>query len=159
MFICFSKLNKGTFKHYLGSVMPTIHISEETLERLKKIAIPFEDKEEEDVIKRLLDKEFKSKNGEAKSDFSTDRDLTSHSGRIPHGSKLKAVYKGQEYFAEIDDGKVRWKGKKYSSVSKAAVAVIQSTGSKRTTENGWRFWEVKEPGNNKWKSGLKYQSS
>jgi len=139
--------------------MPTINISEETLDRLKEMAIPFEDKEEEDVIKRLLDKEFENKNGEAKFNLNTGRNLTSHSGRIPHGSKLKAVYKGQEYFAEIDDGQVLWNGKKYSSVSKAAVAVIQSTGSKRTTENGWRFWEVKEPGSNKWKSGLKYQNN
>ena len=139
--------------------MPKINISEETLDRLKEIAIPFEDKEEEDVIKRLLDKESENKHGEPKSNLNNGRDLKSHSGRIPHGSELKAVYKGQEYFAEIDDGKVSWNGKKYSSVSKAAVAVIQSTGSKRTTENGWRFWEVKEPGNNKWKSGLKYQTN
>lgn len=140
--------------------MPTIHISEETLEGLKNLAIPFEDKKEEDVIKRLIEKEFKKNNCEGRSEIITKngKDLTSHSGRIPHGSELRAVYKGEEFFAKVNDGKVIWKGNEYGSVSKAAVAVIQSTGSKRTTENGWRFWEVKEPGKNKWKSGLKYQN-
>lgn len=140
--------------------MPTIQISEKTLTRLKKQVIPFEDREPEDVIIRLLElteKENKYHLNEIHTS-TTGADLVSHAGRIPNGSKLKANYKGREYFAEVQDGRVVWRDREFSSLSKAAVAVIQSTGSSRPTENGWRFWEVKKPGEVEWKSGLQFQN-
>lgn len=141
------------------TIMPTINITENTLDRLKKRVVPFEDKDPEDVIVRLLNEtEQGNKPIDNSADNTKGTDLVSHAGRIPHGSKLRAEYKGREYFAEVRDGRVIWLGREYSSLSKAAVAVIQSTGTNRPTENGWRFWEVKAPGDKEWNSGLKFQN-
>ena len=47
-----------------------------------------------------------------------------------------------EFTAEVvEGGRVRFRGTTYPSVSKAAVAAIQSTGSKRKNESGWTWWK------------------
>jgi hypothetical protein len=127
------------------------------MSRLADRAIPFEDSEPEDVIRRLLDK---TEGGEPRGQTGeiSPADLVSRGGRIPHGSKLRATYKGTEYYAEIDDGKVGWNGRRFESLSKAAVAVIRSTGTDRRTENGWRFWEVKTPESNDWETAYDLRS-
>ncbi len=69
-----------------------------------------------------------------------------HSGELSVGLKLKNVYKGIEFKAEVvEGGKVRFRGHKYNSLSKAAIAAIQSTGSKREAENGWMWWKFVDP--------------
>jgi len=134
--------------------MPTITVSDETYQRLQELAVPFQDREPEDVIRRLLNSKTTNPAPVAPTG---GRELSSHAGRIPHGSKLRARYKGTDYEAEVVDGSVVWNGRHYDSISSAAVAVIQSTGSRRPTENGWRFWEVQTPGTNRWKPGTDFQ--
>src|SRR5436309_3278221 len=129
--------NKGT------EDMPTIELSQATFSRLQKLAQPFVDTPE-DVIRRLLEG-IGSHNGEDPETIE-GRDLVSRAGRAPHGSKLIAVYKGTQFEAHVDDGKVVWNGRSFNSLSEAAVAVIRSTGSNRPTENGWRFWRIVKPG-------------
>ena len=69
------------------------------------------------------------------------------------GMKLKKMYKGKEFVAEvIDNQKISFNGKIYNSVSMAAVAAIRSTGSKRTTEDGWRWWTYKNLDSGKYES-------
>ena len=63
---------------------------------------------------------------------------------LPHGTQLKAEYKGQEYTAEIDDGRWSQNGETYGSPSAAAYAI---TGS---GINGWWFWQAKKPGEAGW---------
>ena len=65
---------------------------------------------------------------------------------LPNGTELRARYKGQQYSAQILDGK--WfslDGLEFTSPSAAASAI---TG---TTVNGWRFWEAKRPGDRGWR--------
>ena len=63
------------------------------------------------------------------------------SGILPPGLKLYKTYKGKEFVAEVIEGqKIKFNGEIYDSVSSAAVAAIRSTGSKRNTEDGWRWW-------------------
>jgi len=144
--------------------MQTIHLSDNTFEKLKALAIPFEDKDPEDVILRLI-KHAESSSRVARSRIESvtlngpEADLVSHAGRIPHGSQLRATYKGRQYNAEVRDGRVDWNGDRFSSLSSAAIAVIQSTGSKRPTENGWRFWEVKTPQSGRWRPGTDFRRS
>jgi hypothetical protein len=53
------------------------------------------------------------------------------------GAKIKAIYKGKEILAAIDDqGKILLNGKLFNSPSAAGVAVID-----RSTVNGWQFWK------------------
>jgi len=137
--------------------MPAINVSDRTMSRIEERAIPFEDQSPEDVIKRLLDKTDEDESGSRPSHFS-GTDLVTRGGRIPHGSKLRATYKGSEYHARVDDGKIIWNGQRFDSPSKAAIAVIQRAGTDRQAENGWRFWEVKTPGSDKWRPAKSLQS-
>lgn len=65
---------------------------------------------------------------------------------LPNGTMLRATFKGKTYFAEIIEG--RWfdreTGETRNSPSQAACAI---TGG---VTNGWRFWQVQQPGTAKW---------
>lgn len=63
-------------------------------------------------------------------------------GRLfPRGAKLRGTLKGKHYLARIRrDGRIRFAGAFYKSLSKAAAAALN-----RPT-NGWWFWEVKRGG-------------
>ena len=65
---------------------------------------------------------------------------------LPVGLKIYKEYKNIKLEAEIiENNKIKFNGKIYNSPSSAAVAAIQSTGSNRATEDGWRFWKYKDP--------------
>ena len=63
---------------------------------------------------------------------------------FPHGTKFRAIYKGQTYLAIVVDGGLSMDGKRYRSPSAAAVSI---TGN---AVNGWVFWECKLPGQDTW---------
>jgi hypothetical protein len=63
---------------------------------------------------------------------------------LPGGARLKGTNKSKTFTARArSDGKVRFKGRLYSSLSLAAKAAI-----KRST-NGWWFWQI-ERGKGNW---------
>ncbi len=138
--------------------MPQIAISEQNYRRLQAFARPFEDTVD-DVLERLLHSaEANPPPGPAADRLPQPPSelITSH-GPLPNGIQLRAIYKGRIYSAEIVNGSVVFQGTGYPSLSRAAVAVLHSTGSKRPTENGWRFWQYYDPERNNWFSaeGLK----
>lgn len=135
--------------------MRTIEVSEDVFRELQRRAEPFVD-EPDDVIRRLL----ALAPGEAAREpaNATGSDLVSSVGRVPHGASLRATYRGREYYAEVSNGRIIWDGKSYDSLSSAAVGVIQSTGARRPTENGWRFWEVQDPETKGWKEASHYRT-
>ncbi len=59
---------------------------------------------------------------------------------LPHGTQLKAEYKGQAYTAEIQDGRWIQDGQEHGSPSAAGFAITNSG------INGWRFWSARRPG-------------
>ncbi len=127
--------------------MPAVTISDELFKRLQQYAVPLVDTLD-DLIERALDA-LDRDNGNVTArppggSTPPRSDLVSYVGRVPHGTSLRMVYKGVEYFAEVQDGKVVWNGKRFKSLSDAAVAVIRSTGSDRPTENGWRVWQAQD---------------
>lgn len=66
--------------------------------------------------------------------------------RLPHGTQLKARYKGGNYSAHIANG--MWldsEGNQHHSPSAAATAI---TGN---NVNGLRFWEARRPGDGTWR--------
>lgn len=64
---------------------------------------------------------------------------------FPHGTEFRATYKGQQFTAVVKNGGVIMNGKRFTSLSAAAVSIT------RNPVNGWRFWECLTPGNTKWK--------
>lgn len=109
----------------------------------------FEDSQPEDVIRRLLDRTEVDRTKGTTTDQGAD--LVSKGGRIPHGSELRMRYKGKEYHAVVEDGKIVWEGRTFGSPSEAAVAVVRSAGSDRARVNGWEYWEVKTPESGEWR--------
>ena len=104
------------------------------------------------VIARVLEAYMQESNPtpQPAAGASSGYDLVSHVGRVPHGTPLRAKYKGREYHAQVENGRVLLNGRRFDSLSSAAVGVIRSTGSNRPTENGWRVWEAKHPVSDEW---------
>jgi len=87
-----------------------------------------------------MEKSFEPKLGLPISKRSNNKSI------LPMGLKIYKEYKNIRLEAEIiENNKIKFNGKIYNSPSSAAVAAIQSTGSKRPTEDGWRFWKYKDP--------------
>ncbi len=63
---------------------------------------------------------------------------------FPHGTEFRSFYKGQMYYARVDDGFLVLNGKNFSSPSPAAMSITKNS------VNGWKFWECKLPGNHNW---------
>jgi hypothetical protein len=128
-----------------------IDVTDEVYKELQKLAQPFVDTPNE-VILRLLKMKTTEPGKSSPSQNNGSCDLVTKGGTVLAGTKLQAAYKRRTYSAEIIDGKVVWNGNRYPSLSDAAVAVIKSTGSGRTTEDGWRFWKYLDKATNEWKA-------
>ncbi|MCM8731774.1 DUF4357 domain-containing protein [Hephaestia sp. GCM10023244] len=61
-------------------------------------------------------------------------------GELPHGTQLRAIYKGEEFRAIIEDGE--WLDRNRKSQSSPSAAAKDVTG---TNVNGLRFWHAKRP--------------
>ncbi|MDP8994464.1 MAG: DUF2924 domain-containing protein [Pseudomonadota bacterium] len=63
---------------------------------------------------------------------------------LPHGTKLRARYKGRLYTGEVSDGRIITEGRTFKSLSAAARGITD------TNVNGLRFWHAKRPGEEEW---------
>jgi hypothetical protein len=63
---------------------------------------------------------------------------------FPHRTEFRSFYKGQMYYARVEDGFLVLNEKSFSSPSPAAMAITKNS------VNGWKFWECKIPGKENW---------
>ena len=63
---------------------------------------------------------------------------------FPHGTEFRSLYKGQMYYATVDNGFLVLNGNNFSSPSPAAISITKNS------VNGWKFWECKLPGKQSW---------
>jgi hypothetical protein len=130
--------------------MRTIELPDHLYQRLEKLAIPFEDKLPADVIERLIDEA----NGDTTRSSQIRRiggsSVSSRSGTIPHGTRLRKRYKGHDFEAEVRDGKIWLDATAYSSPSQAANAAANSIGMDAASINGWTSWEFLDTKSNVW---------
>lgn len=69
---------------------------------------------------------------------------------LPAGTQLRMTYNGQTEYAEIRSG-AWWIGnQRFFSPSGAASAVARTKRGSTTKLTGWRYWEVKRPGDSEW---------
>lgn len=122
--------------------MRTIEIDFEVFKELT-IRRESEEMTENDVIRDLLglDKANSSMN---KKEKKKGTDFVSKGIVFPHGTELRAHYKGKYYTAEIDNGYIVYNEERHTSPSSAARAVT------RTNVNGWIFWESRRPNESNW---------
>lgn len=71
---------------------------------------------------------------------------------IKHGSKARMSYLrgAQQFQGEFLDGQLVVDGKSYPSLSAAACDLARTKAGKRTSLNGWNYWEVCEPHSDLW---------
>jgi negative regulator of replication initiation len=71
---------------------------------------------------------------------------------IPHGSLARMEYLrgSQVYEGQFLDGKLVVNGVAYPSLSNAADALAITKKGEKTSLNGWRYWEVRRPGETAW---------
>jgi len=70
---------------------------------------------------------------------------------FPHGTEFKAIYKGKEYSAVVNNGALELNGKRFSSPSAAAMSITN------VPVNGWTFWKCKKPNQGSWKVMKEYR--
>lgn len=104
-----------------------------------------EDVTENDVLRELLRLPRPSA---SKPDRPAPDDWVTKGVRLPAGTELRAVYKGHTHLARVAGGALTLNGKRFDSLSAAAVSI---TGN---PVNGWTFWQCKLPGQTRW-IGLK----
>ncbi len=100
----------------------------------------------EEIDAYLFNTVINLKNMEKSSEHKPISKRSNNKSILPVRLKIYKEYKNIRLEAEIiENNKIIFNGKIYNSPSSAAVAAIQSTGSKRLTEDGWRFWKYKDP--------------
>ena len=73
---------------------------------------------------------------------------------IPHGSPARMSYmRGTQVFeGNFFDGRLVIDGRAFASLSEAASCLARTGLGTRTQLDGWKYWETKLPGDDKWVS-------
>jgi hypothetical protein len=69
---------------------------------------------------------------------------------LPHGTELRMEYNGRVHQGAIENGAWVVEGGRYNSPSAAAGGVARTREGKRTSLDGWVYWQVKRPGDTEW---------
>jgi hypothetical protein len=65
---------------------------------------------------------------------------------LPHGTRLRASYSGQELEGVVLDGVWHVAGGTYNSPSMALIHNVTTRSGQKTNLNGWNIWLVQRPG-------------
>jgi hypothetical protein len=125
----------------------TIEVSPGVYSELEGLARPFEDRNPEDVIVRLL-RECKEK---MQRSTSTDTPNTEDGGGLatggtvlPNGLKMRFSLYGKRYETELRSGRIQVGTRAYDSPSSAAAAAAAYLGYENRSLNGWYYWEFQD---------------
>jgi hypothetical protein len=69
---------------------------------------------------------------------------------LPHGSELRMAYNGRVHTGVIENGAWMVEGGQHKSPSAAAGGVARTKDGKRTSLDGWAYWQVKRTGDTDW---------
>ncbi|RWB02100.1 hypothetical protein [Mesorhizobium sp.] len=81
---------------------------------------------------------------------STGRAWAGKGVTLPHGTQIKMEYNGRPYTGRIEDGEWWVEGKRFKSPSAAAGGVAVTRAGKKTSLDGWIYWQVKRPSDTRW---------
>jgi len=102
-----------------------------------------EDTTPNDVLREVFNLEPRQKNSTTPK-AQSEKPWVAKGVEFPHGTEFRSLYKGQMYYARVDDGFLVLNGKNFSSPSPAAMSITNNS------VDGWKFWECKLPGKENW---------
>lgn|SRR5690348_6469856 len=87
-------------------------------------------------------------------DIGTGLPWTDEGVTVPHGSLARMEYcrGAQVYEGKFLNGRLVVNGKSFLSLSAAADALAVTKAGRKTSLNGWNYWQVKFPGEAEWRS-------
>jgi hypothetical protein len=80
----------------------------------------------------------------------TGRAWTGKGVTLPTGTEVRMKYNGRAVAGVIVDGKWLVEGQEFSSPSSAASALCVTKAGRKTSLDGWKYWEAKRPGHDGW---------
>lgn len=80
------------------------------------------------------------------------RSWTGKGVTLPGGTQVRMDYNGQQLAGVIHDGKWIIEGREFSSPSAAASKMCRTRSGAETSLDGWKYWQAKRPGDDKWTS-------
>lgn len=107
------------------------------------------------VLRRLLGlSELKEQtNGHSKEEHSPIKGAWTGKGvTLPAATKLRLEYRGHQHFGVIKDASWFVDGEYYKSPSAAAGGCARTKKGTRPSLDGWNYWQVKRPGDERWLS-------
>jgi hypothetical protein len=69
---------------------------------------------------------------------------------LPAGTALRMEYRGREHRGVIEDSAWLVEGKRFKSPSAAAGGVARTKDGSRPSLDGWKYWQVRKPGDTDW---------
>ena len=102
-----------------------------------------------DVLRRLLDM-GKSPNEQRHAEASAPGAWSGKGVTLPAGTEIRMTYRRQRYFGRIENGQWWVAGHSYASPSAAASKTARTRQGKPTVLDGWRYWQVRRPGDAEW---------
>lgn len=137
----------------------SVPLQRHIFEKLQRLATPLVD-DANSVIERLIahwERSGKTSGTGQPMQTSTMKALVWHSSRgeaFPVGIQLRGSYLGKTYQAKVTPQGIEFNGKFFDNPSSAGIAVKRSAGTRgrAASTNGWEFWEMLSPENQRWVS-------
>ncbi|RWK27511.1 hypothetical protein [Mesorhizobium sp.] len=101
------------------------------------------------VLRRLLDLGAPSATGSNGTKLH-GRAWTGKGVTLPAGTELRMEYRGREHRGVIENAAWVVEGQRFKSPSAAAGAVAITKSGSRPSLDGWKYWQIKRPGDDGW---------
>lgn len=102
-----------------------------------------------DVLRRLLGIGGDAP-AKASAAPSNGRPWTGKGVALPSGTQLRMDYNGRAIAGVVEDGEWLVEGRRFSSPSAAAGELCRTRAGKKTSIDGWKYWQAKRPGDDSW---------
>jgi hypothetical protein len=104
------------------------------------------------ALRRLLNLPAEAQTAVPVADAPAGRPWREGLVEIPHGSDARMSYqRGSQIFeGKFLDGKLIVQGREFHTLSSAASALARTKDGMAPSLNGWNYWEVRFPGQEKW---------
>jgi hypothetical protein len=103
-----------------------------------------------DALRRLLGLGKPSLVPASPSKVAQERGWNDKGIALPHGTLIRMQYNDRTYEGQIVDGNWVIGDKVFDSPSGAASGVAVTKKGKTTRLDGWKYWQVKQPGDDTW---------